>query len=75
MVKTETDVENTLGIKKESLRSDLKSIQNASTDSWTQEKQKLVEQIVALKNENQKTTYELKKVEKNLAVIISEKKT
>lgn len=74
-IKTERDIEIRLQIKKESnvtnkrIVAKTKSIQN----DWETEKSKLIDQIVALKNENQRNHLALKKKESEYANILLEK--
>lgn len=75
-IKTERDVEIRLQIKKEPNASNklmatkTESIQNG----WEREKHKLIEQIVALKTENQQNHLALKKKESECAKILLENK-
>ncbi|XP_055308290.1 hepatoma-derived growth factor-related protein 2-like [Sitodiplosis mosellana] len=80
VIKTERDVENTLGIKCEAnARSDSRSMVNpkpssvANTASWAQERQSLIDKIISLTSENQKSTFELKQTQDKLAVLNSAK--
>lgn len=62
-IKTEPEIQHSLGIKVESndhQSEDNKNINILTTDTFAQEKQKLLEAFGSLKTENQKLTFELK---------------
>lgn len=66
VIKTEREVETVLGIKRESDSNNSGSsgshfIPTPNTNTWPQEKQSLIAKFMALKAENQRTLFDLKK--------------
>lgn len=87
VVKTERQVENILGIKREihnkipkqpqsSNNTTSSTVQTSQSEKikWMDEKQSLIEKIVALKSQNQQTLFDLKKTQHELEVVSNDKR-
>lgn len=79
VVKTEHEVESILGIKREndshSKRTEASCSIHASqpdTSKWMNEKQNLIEKIVALKSQNQQSMFDLKKTQQEAKTLANE---
>lgn len=73
-IKTERDLERRLGVKREPDASNIPAQAESSSASvsWQTEKKSLVEKILALKAENQKSLLDLKKAQSECAAISKE---
>lgn len=89
VVKTERQVENILGIKREheihnkipkqaqsSNNTTSRTVKASQSDKtkWMDEKQSLIEKIAALKSQNQQTLFDLKKTQNELEIVNNDKR-